>query len=114
MRFRQVFCANDSRRWGRRLALLLCVPLLAGLACSTRAYDVVIENGHVMDPESGFDRVAHVGIVGDRIEAISEVPLTGAATIDATGLIVAPGHLDIHGHREDALNYAFRALDGFK
>ena len=33
-------------------------------ACSTQTYDLVIANGRVMDPESGFDRVAHVGIVG--------------------------------------------------
>jgi len=33
-------------------------------ACSTRTYDLVIANGHVMDPESGFDRVAHVAQPG--------------------------------------------------
>jgi N-acyl-D-aspartate/D-glutamate deacylase len=94
------------------LALLFCVALLLGLACSTRSYDLVIADGHVMDPESGFDQVAHVGIVGDRIEAISEQPLRGVTTIDAGGLVVAPGLIEIHTHGEDSLNYGFRAMDG--
>ena len=55
-------------QWGAVLGLW---ALWLG-ACSTRTYDLVIANGHVMDPETGFDRVAHVGIVGSRIEAISD------------------------------------------
>jgi dihydroorotase len=86
--------------------------LLAASACSTRTYDLVVANGHVIDPESGFDRVANVGIVGDRIEAISERPLTGARSIDATALVVAPGFIELHTHGEDSLNYQYRAMDG--
>lgn len=63
-------------------------------ACSTPTYDFVISNGHVMDPETGFDRVAHVGIVGSRIEAISDRPLRGNRSIDASGLVVAPGLIE--------------------
>ena len=81
-------------------------------ACSTRTYDLVIANGRVMDPESGFDHVAHVGIVGNRIEAISDRPLRGNRSIDAAGLVVAPGFIEIHTHGEDALNYGYRAMDG--
>ena len=98
----------------RLLRVLFCA-LLLGFACSTstpRSYDLVIANGHVMDPESGFDRMANVGIVGGRIEAIDDQPLQGARTIDATGLVVAPGLIEIHTHGEDALNYGFRAMDG--
>ena len=78
-------------------------------ACSTppRTYDLVIANGRVMDPESGFDRVAHVGIVGNRIEAISDSPLRGNRSIDAGGLVVAPGLIELHTHGEDALNYGY-------
>ena len=65
-----------------------------------------------MDPESGFDRVAHVGIVGNRIEAISDSPLRGNRSIDAGGLVVAPGLIELHTHGEDKLNYEFRAMDG--
>jgi N-acyl-D-aspartate/D-glutamate deacylase len=93
-------------------AIAFCASLLVASACSTRTYDLVISNGHVMDPESGFDRVAHVGIVGDRIAAISDRPLRGVKTIDASGLIVAPGLIELHTHGEDSLNYRYRAMDG--
>jgi dihydroorotase len=99
----------------RRLLLgaaVSCLLLLPGAACSTRTYDLVIANGHVMDPETGFDRIAQVGISGGTIAAISDRPLKGVTTIDASGLIVAPGLIDIHSHGVDDLNYRFRALDG--
>jgi dihydroorotase len=48
-----------------------------------------------MDPESGRDGVANVGIVGDGIAVITTDPIEGARTVDATGLIVAPGFIDI-------------------
>jgi N-acyl-D-aspartate/D-glutamate deacylase len=96
----------------RLFSILVCVLLVAASACSTRTYDLVIANGHVMDPESGFDRVAHVGIAGSKVEVISDRPLRGAKTIDATGLIVAPGLIELHTHGEDRLNYGYRAMDG--
>ena len=97
-------------RW--LLAAVLFVPIAAGLACSSPTYDLVIANGHVMDPESGVDRVAHVGINGDRIAVVSDAPLHGTKTIDASDLIVAPGFIELHTHGEDELNYRFRAMDG--
>lgn len=99
-------------RRARLLALVVCAPLVLGLACSTPTYDMVIANGRVMDPETGVDRVADVGIVGDAIAAISDRPLQGTRTIDAKGLVVAPGVIDLHSHGTDALNYGLRALDG--
>ncbi len=99
-------------RRARRIALILCALLVLAPACSGRTYDVVIANGRVMDPETGLDRIAHVGIVGGTIEAVSDRPLQGAQTIDASGLIVAPGLIDIHSHGDDNLNYGLRALDG--
>ena len=54
-------------------------------------FDIVIENGKVMDPESGTDRVANVGITDGTIQAITGEPLEGNESIDASGLVVAPG-----------------------
>jgi N-acyl-D-aspartate/D-glutamate deacylase len=76
------------------------------------AYDVVIANGHVMDPESGLDAVRSLGIRGGKIVAVSETPLTGKATIDAKGLWVAPGFIDLHEHGQEPRNYQFQAHDG--
>ena len=59
------------------------------------AYDVVIRNGRVMDPESGLDAVRNVGITAGVIRAINTKPLAGRLEIDATGLVVAPGFIDV-------------------
>ena len=48
-------------------------------------FDVVIENGRVMDPESGMDGVANVGISDGTIRAISDGPLEGRESIDGPG-----------------------------
>ena len=75
-------------------------------------FDVVIAGGRVMDPESGLDAVRNVGIRGGKIVAISELALSGKTTIDAKGLVVAPGFIDLHEHGQDPRNYEFQAHDG--
>ena len=75
-------------------------------------YDLVIRDGRVMDPESGLDAIRQVGVSGGRIAAVSTEPLRGRATIDARGLVVAPGFIDLHAHGQDDENYALRAADG--
>jgi len=68
------------------------------------SYDIVIENGRVIDPGTGTDVVANVGISNGRICAVvvPEQKLDGEMVIDASGLVVAPGFIDIHTH-EDSL-----------
>ena len=58
---------------------------------------LLIKNGRVIDPASGFDAVADVAIAGGRIVSIGSAPadFAGAKTIDATGCIVAPGLIDL-------------------
>jgi dihydroorotase len=73
---------------------------------------VVIAAGRVMDPESGLDAVRNVGIRGGKVAAISEGPLAGKTTIDAKGLVVAPGFIDLHEHGQEPRNYQFQAHDG--
>lgn len=78
--------------------LLGVLAVLAGCGAAPNQYDLVVRNGRVMDPESGLDQVRFLGITGDRVAAISERPLVGKDTIDATGLVVAPGFIDLHSH----------------
>lgn len=61
-------------------------------------YDMVISGGRVMDPESGLDTVSNVGISGGAVAEIAEAPLRGRDSIDASGLVVAPGFIDLHSH----------------
>ncbi len=76
------------------------------------AYDVVIANGRVMDPESGLDAVRHIGIRGGKIEAISSTPLAGARVIDASRHVVAPGFIDLHEHGQQDEAYRMMVRDG--
>ena len=64
-------------------------------------FDVLIEGGEVVDGSGSPRRRADVGIVGDRIAAVDRIQGAGAGvTIDARGLVVAPGFIDVHVHSE--------------
>lgn len=105
----------------RRIFFLAAFLVLAGvsyrLASTVRAgqsgvYDLVLARGRVMDPESGLDGIRYVGVRGNRIEAISEQSLTGTVTIDAAGMVIAPGLIDLHSHGQNDENYRYKARDG--
>ncbi len=92
---------------------LLLLVVFLGVGCATpQRYDVVIRGGRVIDPESGLDAIRNVGVLGDRIARISDQALDGAKTIDATGLVVSPGFIDLHQHDHGAAAYRVKALDG--
>ncbi len=96
----------------------LIVALLWGFAASSTVvaqraeFDIVIANGRVIDPESKLDAVRFVGITGKRIAAISAAPLKGKRTIDAKGMVVAPGFIDLHEHGQVPANYQAQVRDG--
>ncbi|MCK0155462.1 hypothetical protein MWU49_17230 [Alcanivorax sp. S6407] len=75
-------------------------------------YDVAINNGRVLDPETLFDDIANVGIKDGRIAEISKKPLKGAKTIDASGHIVAPGFIDTHFLWQTPIGYRVGLRDG--
>jgi N-acyl-D-aspartate/D-glutamate deacylase len=75
-------------------------------------FDLVILRGRVIDPESRLDAIRNVGIRGGKIAEISGGPLTGRQEIDAAGLIVAPGFIDLHSHGQTDETYRCQVLDG--
>ena len=85
---------------------MLTLPLVA------QQYDLVIANGRVMDPASNLDSARNIGIRDGKIEAVSTCTLQGRTTIDATGLVVTAGFIDLHSHGQTPENYAFKARDG--
>jgi len=89
------------------LALLWCGPAL-----SAELYDLVILNGRVMDPESGLDAVRNVAVRDTKIVAVTTDALVGRQTVDATGLVVAPGFINLHWHGQDPQSEYYEAMDG--
>jgi N-acyl-D-aspartate/D-glutamate deacylase len=95
-------------------AALCAILLMLGAAAlpSAQDFDLVIVNGRVIDPESGLDAVRSVGIRGAKIVAISDGLLSARRVIDAGGLVVAPGFIDMHAHGQTEETYGYQALDG--
>lgn len=68
---------------------------------TTKDLDIVILNGRVMDPESGVDAIRNVGVKDGKIVAITDGPISGLKSIDASGHVVSPGFIDGHMHTTD-------------
>ena len=81
-------------------------------AAAQGTFDLVVSNGRVIDPETGLDGIRSVGIRNGRIAAISRTPLRGRTVLDAKGLVVAPGFIDLHAHGQDLPAARMQAFDG--
>lgn len=97
----------------------LLALLALGLASTGRAqerFDILIRGGSVYDGTGGAPRIADIGVRGERIVFVGTAPTgaTATRTIDARGLVVAPGFIDPHTHIDDDLrDPAGRRLPGF-
>ena len=78
----------------------------------THVYDVVIKGGRVIDPDSGYDRVADVGIDGGTVVSVTEGSLKGTTMVSAGGKIVAPGFIDILSYEPFEEGASFKIHDG--
>ena len=74
---------------------ILTIPVQAQ---STIEYDIILTGGRVIDPETKLDAIRNVGIINNRIAQISVEPLKGKQEINVSGLVVAPGFIDLHVH----------------
>jgi dihydroorotase len=79
---------------------------------NVKDYDIVILNGRVIDPESKLDATRNIGIKEGSVKIVTVKPIKGKTTIDARGLVVAPGFIDMHQHGQDKENYTYKVLDG--
>src|ERR1700722_5240029 len=93
-------------------AAICCFAFASCTLAGAQTYDIVIKNGRVLDPESGLDGIRNIGIIGNRIAAISTYGRSGRTSVDATGLVITPGFIDLHSHGQDTENYRFKAMDG--
>lgn len=96
----------------RALALAGAFLAVVGPEARAQTYDLVLRGGRVMDPESALDAVLDVGIQDGSIAALSGQPLDGQEVVDVTGLVVAPGFIDLHAHGQDPFSRDLQVRDG--
>src|SRR3990170_2926051 len=94
------------------LLLAAQVGTLSAQSTANAVYDRVIIGGQVMDPASGLDAVRNIGLRDGRIAVITTQAVRGRDTVDARGLVVAPGFIDLHAHGQTPETYRFQSLDG--
>jgi imidazolonepropionase-like amidohydrolase len=94
------------------LLLVLQVATLSAQSTANVVYDRVILGGRVMDPASNLDAVRNIGLLDGRIAIITTQSVRGRDTVDARGLVVAPGFIDLHAHGQTSETYRFQSLDG--
>ncbi len=85
-----------------RLATIMVLFAIgaASSGASAQELDMLIDNGHVIDPKNGIDAVMDVGILDGRIAevALDIAPSRAETVVDASGLYVTPGLVDMHVH----------------
>jgi dihydroorotase len=97
---------ENPRNRRQALAMTLSAAALAGLSprsAFAQSFDLVIKGGRVIDPASGVNMIADVGIADGRIAAIGPNLSPGSTRpINAAGKLVVPGLVDIHTHMSQA------------
>jgi len=98
--------ANLARRkkMCKRHATLIAIISTLIVSCSQSQppeYDLVIRGGTLFDGSGTPGVIGDVGVRGDRIVAVGQVNGSGSRSIDASGLYVTPGFIDMHSHSEE-------------
>ena len=94
------------------LILALLPPACGRSEVAGDAFDVVVQAARVIDPESGLDAIRSVGIRGREIQAVSVAPLQGDVIVDGSGLVLAPGFIDLNTYQHGPEFFGLRAADG--
>lgn len=80
--------------------LLICLLFFAGIPAQSQTYNILIKGGHLIDPRNNIDGIMDVAIIDGKIARVSkDIDASQASHIvDAAGMYVTPGLIDIHGH----------------
>lgn len=103
---------KDAAKTAAVVAVSGVLPPIIGCGDSDATYDTLIRGGEVYDGMGNEPRIADIGIIGDRIVAIGHLTGGGVRTIEAQGLLVCPGFIDVHTHVDITLLY-LESIDVF-
>ena len=98
----------------RTLITLIAAALVTGCATTTPRYDVVIRNGLIVDGSGSAPRRGDVAIQGDSIAAVGDIHARGRQEIDAHGLAVAPGFINMLSWAVESLIADLRSLSDIR
>ncbi len=97
---------------GQYFAKLILLIGVLSWPVSADDYDLVVIAGRVLDPETGLDAQRNIGIKNGKIVIVTTSTISGTQTIDATGLVVSPGFIDMHAHGQTIPAARMQAMDG--
>lgn len=84
-----------------RIYILLCsVVFFGGIAVQSQPYSILIKGGYVIDPKNNINSLMDVAITNGKITKVAKNINASQATqvVNATGMYVTPGLIDLHGH----------------
>lgn len=101
----------------KSLKIFLCLFFVLQTGIESHAqtatlYDLVLEGGRVIDPETKLDAIRNVGIQNGRIMMISSESLQGKETVNVRGKVVSPGFIDLHVHGMSNVEQEYQLHDG--
>lgn len=84
----------------RKFLLIFSLISLQSFAINAQTYSIVIKGGTVIDPKNNLNQIMDVGIFEGKIKKVAKDidPKEARQVVDATGMYVTPGLIDIHGH----------------
>lgn len=98
------------------MKIRMCMPWVLAFSVAITSfgqnYDVVVSGGRVLDPETGLDDIRNIGIRNGLIAEISSQSLSGSRVIDASGLVVSAGFIDLHVHGMTNVEQEYQVRDG--
>jgi len=91
---------GESGRSAGRIVIMMIFCLSAVAAARAQQYDMVIRNGHVIDPKNNIDDKMDVAILNGKVARVAKnIPAVQAKKqVDASGMYVTPGFIDVHTH----------------
>jgi len=99
----------------KTLYLILLILLFNGLTSRAQNYTLLIRGGHVIDPKNNINEQMDIAVNGDKIVQIAKNidPKSAKQVVNASGLYVTPGLVDIHSHNFHSMRPGDPVADGF-